>query len=131
MKRGDACGCMSRMADIIIYKAIIICPFPIRCNDGTAENCEERGCREEMDNRNEASCDACSSVPRQLVCGPDGLNYPSRCAAMHCGGFNADEIANRPCSALVSSIHSNSDIKMIFLNCYCRDSCNDLTRSSS
>ncbi len=56
-----------------------------------------------MDNRDEAGCDACSSVPRQLVCGPDGLNYPSSCAAMNCGGFNADEIANQPCSALVST----------------------------
>lgn len=72
--------------------------------DGDLQCTRDPGCggEDEEEDDDETMCRMCESMPRGVVCGPDGRTYPSRCAAMRCGGFSADEISDGPCANTVS-----------------------------
>ena len=50
----------------------------------------------------------CSKYPPSPVCGPDGRNHLSRCAAINCAGIPAVDLLDGPCQSHVWKQINNS-----------------------
>ncbi len=49
-------------------------------------------------------CQECELLPPNPVCGPDGRNHKTECAAVYCAGIPAIDLLEGPCQSNVSSL---------------------------
>ena len=47
-------------------------------------------------------CQQCEMLPPNPVCGPDGRNHKTECAAVYCAGIPAIALLEGPCQSNVS-----------------------------
>ena len=66
------------------------------CRDGRIECTHSRHCRRPQD-----TCEKCKRLRPGPVCGPDGRNHLTECAAVNCAGFSPVDLERGPCQSQV------------------------------
>lgn len=91
------------------------------CRNGMLQCTRLPECRHENDNDDggddndrdmqDRMCEECMSMPHDPVCAlRDGRTFPTRCHAMRCQGFRADELEEGSCATRVSYTSCAKDV---------------------
>ena len=93
----EAINCTLPNRDILPNrKAVMVGCDVCGCRNGRIECARSPQCRRPLD-----TCERCRRLHPGPVCGPDGRNHLTVCAAVNCAGFSPVDLERGPCQSQV------------------------------